>query len=97
MFYLTEQCDVDDWSEWSECVPTTPCKKSQMQALSYPVSVATWDKGRVRMERMMKEKTAAIEYERQCLKEGACPELMSLSSDGPYKCQNGKLNLVILL
>lgn len=91
IIYISEQCEVDEWSDWSECTPTTPCSLEVHQAFSYSLPVETWDSGRLWMGRMMKEKEGKQEYERQCSRDGSCPEFMSIKSSGPKMCHKGQL------
>jgi len=80
-------CAVGDWSEWSECQSPKSCDRSYVTAWNVPA--ATMDKGRTKMEMMMREKELLNQQKAACKADGSCPELMPKTTEGFRKCVNG--------
>eukprot|EP00918_Siedleckia_nematoides_P062792 GHVU01136822.1.p1 GENE.GHVU01136822.1~~GHVU01136822.1.p1 ORF type:complete len:544 (+),score=42.24 GHVU01136822.1:109-1740(+) len=83
-------CEMDEWSEWSECTREPACEEEiGIQAASFSKAESHWDSGRLAMAANMALKEQVSLDRRQCVENGTCPELGDRFSSGPALCVNG--------
>ena len=70
------KCQVGHWGEWSGCKsPKGACIARESKSYVRSEEERKLEKGRMRMEEMMRKKEEIREHRHKCLAENTCPEL----------------------